>query len=290
MLPSAYPYDRQELKAAWAQFVQNGSVDLPSLDSAVVRSWRHCRDAGLEPYALPQPRRYSTEVLEQRRQARFDLIAIARPFMEDIYQFAGESDMIVYLADEELCILDWLGDKKLQSVLKDMGLSDGVCLAEKQIGTNAASMALREGLPAQIVGPEHFYLAYHPLTDTAAAIHALDGKMMGVIDIVTLEPNSHPHTLGIVMAAARAIDNLLQAEQSFSEAHRRLTELNATLQAVSKGLVFLDPDGDGPADSNDGKGSRLPGHRRASLLPDEHKCAEGRGQSAQVYPHAGTHH
>ncbi len=243
MLPSAYPYDRQELKAAWTQFVQNGIVDLPALDPAVVRSWRYCRDAGLEPYVLPQPKRYSTEVLEQRRQDRFDLIAIARPFMEDIYQFAGESDMIVYLADEGLCILDWLGDEALQHALEGMGLSDGVCLTEEQVGTNAASMALKEGLPAQIVGPEHFCLVYHPLTDTAAAIHALDGKMMGVIDIVTLEQNSHPHTLGIVMAAARAIENLLQAEQSFSEAHRRLTELNAALQAVSRGLVFLDPEG-----------------------------------------------
>ena len=243
MLPSAYPYDRQELKTAWTQFVQNGMVGLPSSDPAVMRSWRHCRDAGLEPYSLPQPKRCSTEILEQRRQDRFDLIAIARPFMEDIYQFAGESDMIVCLADEALCILDWLGDETLQHALKDMGLSDGVRLTEEQIGTNAAAMALREGLPAQIVGPEHFCLAYHPLTDTAAAIHALDGKMMGVIDIVTLEPNSHPHTLGIVMAAARAIENLLQAEQSFSEAHRRLTELDAALQAVSKGLVFLDPEG-----------------------------------------------
>ncbi len=243
MLPSAYPYDCQTLKAAWTQFVQQGVIVSTSLDPAVVRSWHYCQEAGLEPCSPPHPERCDTEALEQRRQDRFDLIAIARPFMEDVYQFAGESDMIVYLVDETLCVLDSLGDEALQHTLEDMGLGDGVWLAEEQIGTNAATMALSEGLPAQIVGPEHFCLAYHSLTDTAATIHAPSGQMMGVIGIVTLEPNSHPHTLSIVMAAARAIENLLQAEQSFSEAHEHLAELNAALQATSTGILFLDPEG-----------------------------------------------
>ncbi len=243
MLPSAYPYDCQTLKAAWTQFVEQGTIALPSPDPAVVRSWRYCREIGLEPCSPPQPKRCGAEALEQRRQDRFDLIAIARPFMEDIYQFAGESDMIVYLADEALYLLSSVGDKALQHTLQGMGMEDGVWLSEEQIGTNAAAMALSGGLPAQVVGPEHFCLAYHSLTDTAATIHATGGEMIGVIGIVTLEPNSHPHTLSIVMAAARAIENLLQAERSFSETHQHLAELDAALQAMSKGILFLDPEG-----------------------------------------------
>jgi len=243
MLPSAYPYDYQELKATWTQFVQHNTIALASLDPAVARSWHYCRDAGLEPYFHPHPKCRSAEALEQARQDRFDLIAVARPFMEDIYQFAGESDMIVYLTDEALYTLEWLGDTTLQYQLEDLGLNNGVRLAEEQIGTNAAAMALSEGMPAQIIGPEHFCLAYHALTDTAAPIHAPTGKVMGVMGIVTLETNSHPHTLSIVMAAAKAIENQLLTELSLSETHQHLTELNVALQAMSKGIVFLDPEG-----------------------------------------------
>jgi len=243
MLPSAYPYDCQALKTAWTQFIEQGVIASTSLDPAVVRSWRYCREIGLEPYSLPRPKRCDAEALEQQCQDYFDLIAIARPFMEDIYQFAGESDMVVYLTNETLCVLEWMGDVALQHRLEDLGLGNGVWLSEKQIGANAAAMALSGGGAAQVVGPEHFYLAYHSLTDTAAPIHAPTGEMMGVVGIVTLEPNSHPHTLGIVMAAAKAFENQLQAESSLSEAHQHGAELDAALQAMSRGIVFLDLEG-----------------------------------------------
>ena len=243
MLPSAYPYDYQKLKAAWTQFVEQGTITSDFLDPAVVRSWQYCREANLEPCADPCPEHCDPEALSQRRQDLFDLIAIARPFMEDTYQFAGGSDMIVHLTDADLYIVDCLGDTTLRRTLQDIGIDDRIQLTEKQIGTNAAAMALNEGVPSQVVGPEHFCLALHTITNTAAPIHAPTGKKMGVIGIVTLEPNSHPHTVSIVMAAARAIENQLQTELSLSEAHQHLAELNVALQAISRGIMFLDPEG-----------------------------------------------
>jgi transcriptional regulator of acetoin/glycerol metabolism len=244
VLPSVYPYDRQMLQAAWTQFIEQETIASSAcLDPAITRSWRYCRDVGLDPRAALHLERCDAATLEQRRQTRFDLIAIARPFMEDIYQFTDESDMIVHLTDEELYVLDCLGDETLWCTLRDIGFDQGARLAEEQIGTNAAAMALSQGLPAQIVGPEHFCLACHSLTNTAAPIHAPPGEMMGVIAIVTLESDSYPHTLSIVMATAQAIENQLQAEQSFYEAVKHLAELNAALQAMNRGIMFLGPEG-----------------------------------------------
>jgi transcriptional regulator of acetoin/glycerol metabolism len=102
MLPSSYPYDRRQLAAAWTTFVQSGAFPATPLDPAVKRSWLACRDAGFNPEATPQPEHLHAEALEARRQSCFDLIAAARPFMEDVYQFSGESDMIVYLTEDAL--------------------------------------------------------------------------------------------------------------------------------------------------------------------------------------------
>lgn len=243
MLPSSYPYDRAQLEAAWTALVRTGHVPAAPLDPAVKRSWRACIDAGLDPVSRPQLIYHDAHELEQRQHAAFDLIAVARPFMEDIYQFAGERDLALFLTDETLSLVDWLGDSVLFRILEDRGLRPGVSLAETRLGTNAAAMALTEGVPVQVVGPEHFYPAFHSLSETAAPVHAPTGRMLGVIGLVTLEENSHPHTLGIVMAAAKAIENQLQADQALAEAHHHLGELNASLREISEGMIFLDSEG-----------------------------------------------
>lgn len=243
MLPSSYPCDREALKAAWETFAAHGILPSYPLDPAVKRSWRACYDSGMRPRESPDLAYCEGEGLEERRQASFDLIALARPFMEDIYQFSGESNMALYLTDETLCTVDWLGDSRLFEDLAEIGLRPGVSLRESTVGTNAAAMALNEGVPVQVVGAEHFYDSFHFLTGTAAPVHATTGQMLGVIGLVAPEENSHPHTLGIVMAAARAIENQLQADRSLVDAHRLLGELNASLQAMGNGMVFLDSDG-----------------------------------------------
>lgn len=266
MLPSAYPYDDKELKMAWREFIEEDRLTRVAVDPIIVRSWRSCREAGLDPSSPAWPHCCSEEVLEQRRQDCFNLIALARPFMEDVYQFSGESDMIVYLTDAELYVVEWLGDSALVQVLVGMHFDDGVQLSDEVIGTNAAAMALSEGIPVQVVGAEHFCEAYHRFTGAAAPIHAPTGQVMGVGGVITLEQNSHPHTLGVVMAAARAIENQLQAELSLSEAHQHLSELNASLQAMSKGIVFLTPRG-------------IVTHMNASageILDVSHRLARGR--------------
>lgn len=243
MLPSAYPYDRSEVRAAWTCLAEAGECPEYRFDPAVRRSWRACLEAELDPRGTPELTYSEGEGFERRRQASFDLIAVARPFIEDVYQFSGESDMALYLTDETLCTIEWHGDTAMFERLEEIGLRAGVNLGEGGVGTNAAAMALNEGLPVQVVGAEHFFQVFHFFTDTAAPVHAGTGRMLGVVGLVTPEEDSHPHTLGIVMAAAKAIENQLQADQSLAEANRHLGELNASLQAVGKGMVFLDAEG-----------------------------------------------
>ncbi len=244
MLPTAYPYDRDALLTAWQQFVEQGSCELDALDPAVPRSWRRCRQAGLEPAKTAvSPPREDTVAFEHRLHAHFDLIAVARPFMEDIHQFVGEHGVVIFVTDRNLCILDIVGDSSLQELIQACGMQRGVSLAEEYIGTNAAAMALREGIPVQVVGPEHYCAACHIFTDTAAPIHAPNGEMLGVLGIAALEEDGCPHSLGVAMAAAKAIENQLQADLSLSEAHQRHAELDVALEAMSKGILFLDLDG-----------------------------------------------
>ncbi len=243
MLPTAYPYDLHKLTALWEKFVNEGTLSLLEMDLSVARSWLRCRGAGLDPLAVPHLVRFDPEILEQQRQEWFDLIAIARPMMEDIYQFSGESGLIVYLTNQHLMVLECVGDQSVGEILYGCGFVEGIGMAEECLGTNAAALALSEGVPIQVVGPEHFFKSLHRFTGTAAPIYDPCGQLIGAIGIITPERSSHPHTLGLVMATARAIENQLQADLSLAQAHRHLAELNASLQALQRGIVFMDARG-----------------------------------------------
>jgi transcriptional regulator of acetoin/glycerol metabolism len=244
MLPTAYPYDREALYRCWAEFTAGEQCESYTEDPAVARSWQRCREAKMDARCgtlAETP--LDPEELEHRLHQHFDLIAVARPFMEDIYQFVGERGVAVFVTDRELCILDILGDAQLCDLLGSLGIQQGAYVWELSIGTNAAAMALTEGSPVQVAGAEHYRAALHTLTDTAAPIHAPQGEMLGVVGMIALEKDGSPHTLGVVMAAAKAIENQLQADSALSEVHQHLAELDIALEAVNKGILYLSPEG-----------------------------------------------
>ena len=243
MLPTAYPYDIRGLTLLWEKFVQEGILHLSSLDPAIARSWIRCRDAGLDPQAIPRLVRCPSDELEQQRQEYFDLIAVARPLMEDIFQFSGESGIVVFLTNQRLFVMESLGDRWLRDALYGCGFTESISMAEECLGTNAAALALNEGAPIQVVGPEHFFKSLHRFSGSAAPIHDPCGRVIGVIGIITPAECGHPHTLGLVMATARAVENQLQADASLVQAHRHLTELKTALQAMQRGIIFLDAQG-----------------------------------------------
>jgi len=244
MLPTAYPYDRKGLYACWKKFMAGAECAGYTGDPAVARSWQRCREVGMDARCTALAEEPLDAVaLDDRLHQHFDLIAVARPFIEDIHQFVGERGVAVFVTDRELCVLDILGDAQLCDLLATLGVQQGGFLWESSIGTNAAAMALSEGIPVQVAGAEHYRAALHTLTDTAAPIHAPQGEMLGVVGMVTLEKDGSPHTLGVVMAAAKAIESQLQADLALSEAHQHLAELDIALGAVGKGILYLSPEG-----------------------------------------------
>ena len=74
-----------------------------------------------------------------------------------------------------------------------------------EVGTNAISVALDYDIPIQMVGPEHYCVTHHGWTCSAAPIHGPNGEIVGCINISGDIGKAHPHTLGMVQAAAIGI-------------------------------------------------------------------------------------
>jgi sigma-54 dependent transcriptional regulator, acetoin dehydrogenase operon transcriptional activator AcoR len=241
MQPTQYPINFHELYASWRRFVEQGMLDA-RVDPLVAMSWRRCGRKH-NPYtdgALP---RISDDALQALRVRRFDLIAIARPFMEDIYQCVEQSGYLAVLLDATGCVLDILGDPRVSDQLTALGLAPGAYWGEEQAGTNAFGLSLLERNAIQVVGAEHFFLRFHALTASAAPIFNAQGHPIGIIGMAGLVRNSDVHTLAIVHAAARAIESQMQNERLFTDLNLQRTQLSTILEAISDGLVVCDANG-----------------------------------------------
>lgn len=241
MQPNAAALDLAALTARWRAFTETRALPT-DVDPLVVNSWRRCGPL-LNPHAEPHLARLNEEGLRRLLISQFDLLAIARPVMEDIYQAVEGSSSLMVLLDNTGCVLLTLGDANMEQETARIGLTPGAYWDEGRVGTSAFALALAERMPAQVVGAEHFLACYHHLVDAAAPIFHPSGRMIGVLGIVCLTNLHHPHTAGIVVAGARALENQLAADVMNHDANTHLTLLNATVESIADGVLAWDREG-----------------------------------------------
>jgi transcriptional regulator with PAS, ATPase and Fis domain len=104
-------------------------------------------------------------------------------------------------------------------------------------------------------------------------VHDLLGQAVGVLAVVGRHEHYHPHTLGMVTAAAQAISNQLQMQVWLSNANDLLSELKTILQTLSEGILLLRRDGvisqmNAPAGTMLGLSpAKVTGRRLSDVLP-----------------------
>lgn len=241
MQPTCGPVDGDLLSAIWQRFVDTGVLD-PALDPIIAMSWQRCI-LRCNPYTVGDLPGISEAELADRRAKLADLIALARPIMEDIYQFVEGAGIIIVLLDASACVLDVLGDANVQRRAASLGLRPGAYWNEGCAGTNAFGLALYERCPVHVIGAEHFFQRFHGLSVSAAPIYHWEGRPIGVLGMACLTSAGNGATLATVHAAARAIEHQLHAEKLFNELNTQRTLLSAIVEAISDGFIVCDQAG-----------------------------------------------
>ncbi len=231
----------EDLSRAWKAYI-NERVVLPYVPSLIAESWERCWPL-INPYQPIRLRKLNAAHLLATQVSSFELLTIARPVMEDIYQYIEGSNSAVVLVNNAGYVLDLLGDIDVIDRLMEHSMLRGVSLAESDIGTNAFALALLERVPNRVYGAEHFRQVFHLFAEAAAPIFQLTGKPLGALGIVTTKEGYHPHTLGTVVAGARVIEAQRGADWLLAEKNRQFTRINAVLSAISEGILVWDATG-----------------------------------------------
>jgi PAS domain S-box-containing protein len=206
-------------------------------------SHERCAKAGLTPDLIYSRKIIGKEELQKKFSENRELILTAAPYMEQLCNFVKGSNFFALLVDSEGCILNAIGDEGILSDAFKMKMIPGAYMDEKNIGTNAMSIALQEDYPVQISGKDHYIKAYHKWTCSAARIEGDRGKLLGVLNLTGYIEGAHPHTLGMVAAASNAIEQMLKIK----EINRVLTitkkHMDTMFHSMPTGIITCDIDG-----------------------------------------------
>ncbi len=226
------------MQAAWEKFTTHQIMD-PVVPPLIAASWR--RSWGrVNPNNPVGFTRMGRDHLLASQTASFDLMAIARPLMEDIYQCVEKSGTAILLTNSVGCVLDLVGDEEIIQIMEGWGAGRGSILSEERIGTTSIGLALTERMPVQVAGSEHFAKQFHVATGAAAPIFDISGHLLGILGLVMPVERYHVHSLGLVAAAARAVENQHQSDLLMAEQNSQLAQLNTILSTISDGILVWD--------------------------------------------------
>jgi PAS domain S-box-containing protein len=234
----------EEIIKKWQLFVSEGVLDKKGLRDIISRSWERCKSYGIDPYE----NNFSVDITEDDLKMKYKefspLLETAKPLMKTLYNLIQNSDFMIRLTDGDGYVLEHIGDDSLIHHHDFLVLQDGYNISEEVIGTNAIGLSLITGEPIQVLGGEHYLQKYHKWTSSACPIKDEDNGILGVLSITGNYEFVHPHTLGMVVAAAKAIEKEMKLENS----NRKLKIVNEQFyqitESISEGIIRIDSQGE----------------------------------------------
>lgn len=212
-------------------------------DDIILKSHKRCINYGLERnMAIPKIILKGKE-LEIILDKNEKLIKIAQPFMEILYDFLEGSGFSIYLTDKKGIVLSIIGDENIIIAQTEAGIIVGTDMSEESAGTNAIGTAIYDKCSIQLSGKEHFLNSFHIWTCSAAIIQNENGDIIGCLNLTGQRQLAHPHTLGLVVAAVKSIENQIKIEKTQSELFNANEYLRTVMDSMNLGIFTANTNG-----------------------------------------------
>ncbi|VEF46212.1 acetoin operon expression regulatory protein [Bacillus freudenreichii] len=172
-------------------------------------SWRRCYEFGLSPTQFQLSKILNDRQIDQLLKKNADLTNVAIPLINNLSPLLTQPGHLASLADRNGTIIYTKGDTAFEKSAKKLQMQVGANWLEKERGTNAIGVALREKNSICIYGDQHFYVNAHYLSCSAAPIFSPSGEVIGVINISGEKDLFHPHNHVLAQLIADSIHHQL---------------------------------------------------------------------------------
>jgi hypothetical protein len=188
--------------------------------SVVADSWSRLLGEGLQPDELAPTRALDDDGLASARETS-PLRAVLPDLRGCLAGLADDAEHILVVGDAAGRLLWIEGHERVLDQARSIDFVPGMSWLESSAGTNAIGTALAIDHAVQIFSAEHFLTEQHPWWCSAAPIHdPVSGELVGVIDLSGPQRTAHPHSLGLVMAAATMAEQSLRHRAEVAAARR----------------------------------------------------------------------
>jgi len=234
---------------AWARLVRcahdvmlSGRGTPPVLRDVIVRSWDRCLRAGLDP---ERPAQRVLDETEARERLDAHPLAAVLPLVGELLdEVAQDARHLVVISDADGLLLWSRGHPSMVEAAAKPHFLPGCLWSEHGIGTNAVGTALVLDHAVQVFSAEHFNRLLHGWSGSAAPIHDPGtNELLGAVGLSGSFRRAHPHTLGLVSAAARLAEAHLTERQAERDNALRTRYLDLVARSRPRRSALVSRDG-----------------------------------------------
>ncbi len=240
--PYFYAHNAEHLayENAWVRFLKEGLLpDNKVLRDEVKASWQRSKDLSIDALSEEKLPLLSKEELNARVEANKNLLALISPFLATLFGTVEESGFRVDFVDRDGYILKSLSNDYLDKQNVHTNSFEGANRSEAVAGTNAVGLSIITKNPIQISGAEHYIQQMHRWSCSAAPVLSPKGEILGVVSMAGHYEQAHKHTLALVTAVAKAIENALEVQEVNDKLQISNSQLQTILGGVSDGIVYV---------------------------------------------------
>lgn len=227
-------------REAWENFIRTGKILDDSLPRPIAASWMRCRDLGVDPL-LPRCAEFSP--MEQIRGQAEVYAELAAGVEQLVYEQIKDRGLLMTVSESNGRILRTCGNKDVLLQADQLYFGPGAVWSERSVGTNAISLALSDGVPAQVMGEEHFCNSHQAWGCSAAPIFTPFGQLWGCFDISGPVSADHSQALWLAVGAAREIERLLLNASLSNMENKSRALLNTLFSSMPIGVLMIDATG-----------------------------------------------
>ncbi len=234
--------DQKTLHLLWEKFIHYEDTDFSSVRKEIYDSWVRSRNANVNPYEFTNAP-ISKEEMDFRINNNMELIEIAQPYIENLYELVKGSGYYIQLSDCDGYILHFIGDDNMIEFGNMHTQLIDVSMNESIIGTSGIGTCLATRKPIMICGEEHYYIHHKNFVCVAAPIFNPQGNLIGAFGISGKSDTPHLHTLGMAQCAAKGIQKELELQNACKTIKAISNQRNLILQTIDSGEILLNNSG-----------------------------------------------
>ncbi|WP_041528067.1 GAF domain-containing protein [Paracoccus aminophilus] len=195
---------------------------------------------GLDPALATGRERLDLRSIAQRRERMGELMAVAAPRLDQLYQLVCPTGCSVLLTDAEGIVLDQRVSDADSATFEKWGLWSGHDWSEASEGTNGIGTCLVEGRQVAIHRDEHFFSRNTGMTCMDAPIWGPDGRVIAALDVSNARLDHNERWNALLTAQVAQTARMIEAayfRASFPQARIIISEGETPEQAL---LIAVD--------------------------------------------------